>query len=73
VRPGVVSVGGLYPMLGKLPLSKICTSLNDSKWCNRSPSLDKVLLMWDVPDTLSNGLPSEAKAELESSVKVPLL
>jgi hypothetical protein len=72
VRPGVVSVGGLYPMLGKLPRAKIRTRFNDSKWCDRSPSLDELLLMWDVPETLTKCLPSEAKAELESSVRVPM-
>jgi hypothetical protein len=72
LRPDLVSVGGLYPALGKRPLVKIRTRFDDAKWCDRPPSIDELLLMWDVPETVSKGLPPDDKAKLESSVKVPM-
>jgi hypothetical protein len=72
LQPNVVSVGGLYPMLGGKTSVKIRTRFNDTQWCDRYPSLDELLLMWDVPETVSKGLAAEDKSSLEASVKVPL-
>jgi hypothetical protein len=72
LRANVVSVGGLYPNLRKKPLSKVRTRFDDKRWCDRVPSMDELLLMWDVPETVSKGLAHEDKTYLESSVKVPL-
>jgi hypothetical protein len=72
ITPNVVSVGGLYPELGRKPLVKIRTRFNDTKWCDRCPLFDELLLMWDVSESVTKGLDAEDKSNLESTVKVPM-
>jgi hypothetical protein len=72
IRPTVVSVGGLYPALGNKTLVSVCTRFDDLHWCDRSPEVDELLQMWDVPEIVSKGLSPEDKAILEVSVKVPM-
>jgi hypothetical protein len=72
IRPTVVSVGGLYPALGSKSLVSVRTRFDDLHWCDRSPEVDELLLMWDVPKIVSKGLSPEDKVILEVLVKVPM-
>jgi hypothetical protein len=71
LAPGIVSMGGLYPVKDGPP-SRVRTRAPDSGWVERLPSLDETLAMWDVPENISKGLPEDDKASLVKSVQVPM-